>query len=139
MPWFLVTLTVDAGSVETLSNALLEAGAVSVDVTDACAGTPQERALFAEAGEPGVPGWEISRLNALFDEHADIAVSVAAALRGAGLDPGRSFDVERVADKDWVRATQGQFQPVRVSPRLWVVPTWQTPPDPAAINLIIDP
>jgi ribosomal protein L11 methyltransferase len=38
-----------------------------------------------------------------------------------------------------VRATQSQFKPVRVSRRLWVVPTWHTPPDPAAINLTIDP
>jgi ribosomal protein L11 methyltransferase len=34
---------------------------------------------------------------------------------------------------------QADFRPVHVSPRVWVVPTWHTAPDAAAINLIIDP
>jgi len=139
MAWISVALTVDAGGVEALSDALLDAGAVSVEVIDAHAGTAQERALFAEPGEAGSVPWELSRVSALFDVHDDVAASVAAALRAAGLDPARGFDVEPVADQDWVRATQTQFQPVHVSPRLWVVPTWHTPPDPTAINLIIDP
>ena len=139
MAWLSVSLRVSAGSVEALSEALLEAGAVSVDVTDAHAGTPHERALFAEPGEPGAVPWELSKVSALFDDHDDVATSVAVALRAAVIDPAHSFEVERVAEQDWVRATQSQFQPVRVSPRLWVVPTWGTPPDPKAINLIIDP
>lgn len=139
MPWLSVTLTVDAAGVEALSDALLEAGAAAVDLTDADAGTPREHAVFDEPGAPGTPTWETARVNALFDEHADVAALVANALRAAGLDPARHIDVQRIADQDWVRATQSQFPPVRVSPRLWVVPTWHTPPDPAAINLIIDP
>ena len=139
MAWLSVSLRVSAGSVEALSEALLEVGAMSVDVTDAHAGTPHERALFAEPGEPGAVPWELSKVSALFDHHDDVAANVAVALCAAGIDPAHSFEVERVADQDWVRATQSQFQPVRVSPRLWVVPTWGTPPDPKAINLIIDP
>ena len=139
MAWISVALTVDAGGVESLSDALLEAGAISVEVTDAHAGTARERAWYAGPGEPAPEPWERSRVSALFDAHADVAASVAAALRAAGLDPACAYDVEPVADQDWVRATQSQFQPVRVSPRLWVVPTWHTPPDPGAISLIIDP
>jgi ribosomal protein L11 methyltransferase len=44
-----------------------------------------------------------------------------------------------VADTDWVRSTQAQFPPTQISPRLWVVPTWHEPPDPAAINVRLDP
>ena len=112
---------------------------MSVDVTDAYAGTPQEHALFGEPGEPGVPNWELSTVRALFPETDDIAAKVTSALREAGLDAGLNHKIERVEDQDWVRQTQSQFQPVRVSPRLWVVPTWHDAPDPAAINLIIDP
>ena len=139
MSWLAVMLTVDAGSVEALSDALLEVGALSVDVTDADAGTSREHAMFGETDELDAPAWERSLIRALFDEHDDIATSVSAALRSASLHPASSYEVERIADRDWVRATQNQFQPVRVSPRLWVVPTWHTPPNPAAINLIIDP
>lgn len=139
MAWISVALTVDGGGAEVLSDALLEAGAISVEVIDAHAGTAHERAFYAEPGEPGPGPWELSKVSALFDAHADVAASVAAALRAAGLDPAHTFDSERVADQDWVRATQSQFQPVHVSRRLWVVPTWHTPPDPAAISLTIDP
>ncbi|MCL2635898.1 MAG: 50S ribosomal protein L11 methyltransferase, partial [Betaproteobacteria bacterium] len=29
--------------------------------------------------------------------------------------------------------------PIQVSPRLWIVPSWHDSPDPTAINLILDP
>lgn len=139
MAWLSVTLTVDANGVESLSDALLDAGAIAVDVADAQAGTTAERAMFGEPGETGARDWELSRVNALFDESADVAARVAAAFALAGLAPAGDFHTERIADQDWVRATQSQFQPVCVAPRLWVVPTWHTPPDDSAINLVIDP
>ena len=42
MYWLAVTFAAKAASIEVLSDALQEAGAMSVDVTDAYAGTPQE-------------------------------------------------------------------------------------------------
>jgi ribosomal protein L11 methyltransferase len=138
MAWLAVSFTVDAAGVEALSDVLLECGAISVDVTDAAAGTADEHALFGEPGEPAVGEWAASRVSALFEEGQNIA-SVIAALHAAGLDSAVVVDVKQVADQDWVRATQNQFQPVRVSSRLWVVPTWHAAPDPAAINLVIDP
>jgi ribosomal protein L11 methyltransferase len=47
--------------------------------------------------------------------------------------------VQSVADRDWVRETQAQFAPIRVSPRLWIVPSWHAAPDPAALNIVLDP
>ena len=138
MVWLAVSFTVDAAGVEAMSDVLLECGAISVDVTDAAAGTADEHALFGEPGEPAVGEWAASRVSALFKEGQNIA-SVIAALHAAGLDSAVVVDVKQVADQDWVRATQNQFQPVRVSSRLWVVPTWHAAPDPAAINLVIDP
>jgi len=138
MVWLAVSFTVDAAGVEAMSDVLLECGAISVDVTDAAAGTADEHALFGEPGEPAVGEWAASRVSALFEEGQNIA-SVIAALHAAGLDSAVAVDVKQVADQDWVRATQNQFQPVRVSSRLWVVPTWHAAPDPAAINLVIDP
>ncbi|HUO44044.1 MAG TPA: 50S ribosomal protein L11 methyltransferase [Burkholderiales bacterium] len=139
MGWLAVTLTVNAAHIEKLSDALLEAGALAVDVVDADAGTPRERASFDEPGEADTPAWEIARISALFAESADVGASVAAALGVAGLDPVQDFEITTVADRDWVRATQAQFGPLQVSQRLWVVPSWHTPPDPEAVNLIIDP
>jgi len=126
-------------SVEALSDALLAVGALAVDVADAYAGTPRERAQFVEWGQSAMPVWEFVKVSALFREADGIATKVASALSVAGLDSMHGFEISRVEDRDWVRATQGQFEPMRISRRLWVVPTWHLPPDPDAVNLIIDP
>ena len=86
MPWLSVTLTVGAGSVEALSDALLDAGAMSVEVVDARAGTAREQALFGEPGRPEPVPWALSRVSALFEQHEDITARATAALRAAGLD-----------------------------------------------------
>ena len=38
-----------------------------------------------------------------------------------------------------MQLTQSQFEPIRVSDRLWIVPSWHEAPDPAAIVLVLDP
>jgi ribosomal protein L11 methyltransferase len=139
MSWISAVLTVHADCVEALSDVLLSAGALSVEVTDAEAGTPREVARFGEPGEPGVPRWEYARISVLFDEKKDCAAAIAAALEEVGLAPNHPYTLDRVADQDWVLASRSQFQPVKISPLLWVVPSWHTPPDPAAVNLSIDP
>lgn len=139
MAWLAVTLNVTPANADTLVDALLEAGAVSVEIGDAWAGTPRECARFNEPGEPASPQWELAKISALFEEHHDIATTLPLALEAAGYEPAHAYDVAHVADQDWVRAVQADFKPVAVSPRIWVVPTWHEPPDPRAINLIIDP
>ena len=139
MPWLAVTLIVDARCVETLSDVLLESGAFSVDVSDAAAGTPTERPLFAEPGSAPALNWPVNRVVALFPEAAAVATIVPDALRASALPATTSFGIDRVDDQDWVRLTQAQFTPVRISPRLWVVPTWHEIVDAAAINIRLDP
>ena len=50
-----------------------------------------------------------------------------------------SYRTTRVEEQDWVRATQSQFDPIQISSRLWIVPSWHPVPDPDAVNLILDP
>ena len=61
------------------------------------------------------------------------------AASGVGLEQLPEFRIEMLADNDWVRLTQSQFDPIRISQRLWIVPTWHPPSDPAAINITLDP
>jgi len=44
-----------------------------------------------------------------------------------------------VPEQDWVRLTQSQFEPIPISDRLWIVPSWHDAPDPNAIVLVLDP
>jgi len=139
MPWLCAILHVDEAAVEELSDALLAAGALAVDVRDAAAGTAAERPIFAEPGEAPASGWCANRVSALFAMDADLHLVIPQVLSEAGIAPGSEFSVERVEDADWVRLTQSQFQPLQITPRLWVVPSWHQLPDPAAVNIVLDP
>jgi len=44
-----------------------------------------------------------------------------------------------VADADWVRLTQSQFEPIHIGKNIWVVPSWHEAPDPDALILEVDP
>ncbi len=122
-----------------MSDALLEADAISVDVADARAGTGQETPIFQEPGEEAELAYGCNRLTALFDPNTDAAAAFTRACAAAGLDPVPEYQVAEVPEQDWVRLTQTQFGPIRISARLWVVPSWHAAPDGSAINIVLDP
>lgn len=137
MSWLQVRFELAVPDPELVADALLEGGAVSVDLADAQAGTAAEQPLF---GEPGADlgNWPRQQLRALFPAGADAAGIVAAACNQLGVSVP-DIALETVDEQDWVRATQQQFGPIRISERLWIVPSWSQPPDPHALNLRLDP
>ena len=139
MGWQNVSFLTDASHAEPLCDALMEAGALSASIEDADAGTPDEQPQFGEPGSVNSPGWQHSRVVALMEPDADAGALLAAAAAAIGLAEVPSFSIEEVAEQNWVQLTQSQFDPIRVSERLWIVPSWHESPDPAAINLILDP
>ena len=139
MAWQSVSFLTDAAHAEPLCDALLDAGALAASVEDADAGTVDEQPQFGEPGAVNSPGWARSRVVALLEPDADAAALLAAAGARIGLKALPAFSVEAVAEQNWVQLTQSQFDPIRVSGRLWIVPSWHEAPDPAALNLILDP
>ena len=139
MAWVSVAIDVKQERAEAVADALLEYGALSVDVSDAQAGSDEERAIFDEPDEPAHAHWIRNRVCALFDEQADYQRLVHAACADAGLEELPGICAELVPEQDWVRATQQQFDPIQISERLWIVPSWSEPPVPDAINLRLDP
>ena len=127
----------DADAADAWADALLAAGALSVDIADPHAGTPGETPLFGEPGTPAAGPWPVSRLTALFPGAACIP-DVAAGLAATGMRVP-AYKTFPVAEQDWVRATQAQFAPIRIADALWIVPTWCEAVDPSAINLALDP
>ncbi len=139
MSWLSVSIAADAAHAEALSDALLALGALSVGMEDDDAGTERETPQFGEPGGAPAPLWARSRVIALFDKGADIPLIVAAAAGEAGLDATPPYAISEVAEQDWVRLTQSQFEPIRINDRLWIVPSWHRAPDPDAVNLELDP
>ncbi len=138
MPWQSLRIEAGADAAETLSDALMELGALSVGIEDADAETPDELPIFGEPGlgEPGV--WRHNVVSALFDADIDLDRVAAEAAAAAGIAAPR-YTKEEVPEQDWVRATQSQFDPIHVAGKLWIVPTWHDAPEPGAINIALDP
>jgi ribosomal protein L11 methyltransferase len=132
-------LRTDARVADALSDALLEQGAHSVSVEDANAGTAEEAPLYGEPGLPTEGAWPQSLIKALCAHDADPQRLIAAACAQIGLVSLPQYLVEAVGDADWVRLSQSQFEPIRISDKLWIVPSWATAPEPQAVNLVLDP
>jgi ribosomal protein L11 methyltransferase len=108
MPWRALTLQVEAGAAEAMSEALLEAGAQSVSIDG--------------------PDQLSPTLCALVDLKLDPEAWLRAAAESAGLAATPPYTAAEIADQDWVRSTQAQFAPVEIGERLWIGPSWREPP-----------
>lgn len=123
---------------EALSDALLEAGVLSVSVEDADGDTDLESPLFGEPGmEPQVQAWNRNRVVALLPDGLD-PLLILEQLRGTGVANYQEgqWSLRDVPDADWVRLTQAQFRPIQVGSRIWIVPSWHRddPAIPEAAN-----
>ena len=138
MAWQRLALVVDGRHAEALSEALEAEGALACEIADADAGTEREQALFGEPGAEWAP-WPRARVSALFPLDADATAAIERALEEAHAPALAAASIDRVEDADWVALTQRQFDPIRAGERLWIVPTWHAPPEPGAVNVILDP
>ncbi|MBV5276801.1 50S ribosomal protein L11 methyltransferase [bacterium] len=139
MSWLSVSIETDCMHAEVLADALMEAGALSVSIEDAAAGTAAEKPQFGEPGSITTPGWERSKVVALLEPPTDAKELIAICATSVGLSEIPSFSCAEIAEQNWVQLTQSQFEPIRISARLWIVPSWHQAPDPDALILVLDP
>jgi ribosomal protein L11 methyltransferase len=139
MSWLSLRVTLDASRAEAFSEALMSLGAISASLEDADAGSLDETPIFGEPTEPDAGLWQHCIVTALLEPDHEPADLVTRAALAAGLGKIPSWTAETVDDQDWVRLTQSQFDPIPISPRLWIVPTWHEAPDSRALNIRLDP
>ena len=133
-------LLVAQNHAEYLGDALIDSGALSITLEDADADTADEAPLYGEPGlEPTTCAWKRSRLKFLIDEKSNPALLVKAAYNAIGQAPEPIESIVPVPEPAWVKLTQSQFGPPKVSDRLWIVPSWSEIPDPKAVNIRLDP
>jgi ribosomal protein L11 methyltransferase len=130
-----VTFDAPGDTAETWTDALLAAGALSVDAADANSETAERRAVQVDVE---TNPWPVVRLTALFTDAAAAQRGLARACASVG-GPLPVHSTISIPDTDWVRETQAQFGPIQVTKRLWIVPSWCEAPDPEAIVVTIDP
>jgi len=139
--------TVDAQTAEDLGDALMELGALSISVADAQADTPDEIPLYGEPGMiPDQEAWQESVVQALFDnalwqqfpQHTE-AILAELVQSGLAVDV---YTETMIEEQNWVALTQAQFEPIAITSRMWVVPSWHETPQglpEGAICLAVDP
>ncbi len=138
MPYLAIVFETQGADADAWGDALLDAGALCVDLTDPRADTKTEQPLYGEPGDPPGERWPACSLTALFERDADVPAALAAAAAAIGRTSPPCLRRE-VAEQDWVRLAQAQFAPIRIADGLWIVPSWCEPVDAAALNLIVDP
>ncbi len=138
MAWKRVILETSSQTAEALSEALMECGALAVSIEQNL-GVAGDWELFGEPGEQVAALWPHCLVDALLPLERDETALIEQALEQAGILDIPAWQVDVVADQDWVRLTQSQFDPIEVWPKLWIVPTWHQPPDPHAVNIRLDP
>lgn len=129
---FQITLPATKIGTEAAEDALLALGALSVTLTDA-ADHPLLEPLPGET-----PLWPDLLVTGLFDEGVDTGILTAVLADRLQL-PAEHIRCEALPEREWTRAWLDDFHPMHFGGRLWIVPTGFEPPDPAAVNLLLDP
>lgn len=130
MTWQQLHIQCDKPHADMAETLMLENDALSISLDDA-----GDQPLFEPL--PGEsPLWDEVIITGLFDTQInleklsqDIAQHVTAT----------RVWVTQVDDKDWEREWMKHYHPIQCANNLWIVPKWLTPPDPRALNVMMDP
>ncbi|TDX99591.1 50S ribosomal protein L11 methyltransferase [Thiohalophilus thiocyanatoxydans] len=132
MSWLQLIIPASAKQVERLSDALESVGAASVTLQDAA-----DQPLLEPA--PGsMPIWSETRVIGLFPADQDPGLLIER-INPLLAEPVAEWKAEPLEDQNWVRSWMDHFQPMQFGRRLWIVPGGYTPPDPQAVNILLDP
>ena len=117
---------------DNISDALMDLGALSVTYQDAA-----DQPLFEPP--PGeTPIWSDTLITGLFEADCEINV-IAGQLQQRFNEAITAQRSEILEDKDWIREWMADYKPMHFGGRLWIVPSHHNPPDPDAINILLDP
>ena len=116
--------------IEQLSETLESTNALCVTLTD----KQDDPILEPELGT--TPLWPHVVVHALYADplEAELAVHLLSERY-----PHLSYTIETLPEKDWERVSKEDIKPQRFGSRLWICPSWLTPPEPNAVTLILDP
>ena len=133
MNWIQWRLTIKGQVSEPLEALLLDSGAVSITYQDAA----NRPVLEPDPGE--IRLWDDLILIALYQ--ADVnSREIEGVLSNLPVwQDVHSSQWEVLEDKDWVRAWMDNYHPMQFGESLWICPTNAEPPNPDAINIMLDP
>ena len=132
MSWIQVSVAASSGNYQLVEDTLLSLGAQSITYKDA-ADKPILEPLPGET-----PLWHEAIITGLFDDRLKPG-ALREQIRQQLDDDSLAIEIVSLPDQDWTRAWMDTFKPMRFGERLWVIPRHIEPPQPQAINLLLDP
>jgi ribosomal protein L11 methyltransferase len=140
MPWLQLLTETDRNNAPALEDALLQAGAVSVTFQEYIPPGDNEKPIL-EPGLGETPLWEKTRVVGLFNTDCDTKKVdwLLSQLLSQELSQKCPSRWEQLEDKDWEREWMQNYQPIQCADNLWICPSWLTPPNPQATNVMLDP
>ncbi|MEX0619519.1 MAG: 50S ribosomal protein L11 methyltransferase [Pseudohongiellaceae bacterium] len=133
MSWRQLKVQVSSEQAEAIEVLLIELGAEAVTLQDA-----GDQSIFQNV--PGeTPLWDQSVLTALFRMDLSVNSLLDTLRQQLGSQIVGEPLVEVLQDSDWERAWMADFKPMRFGDRLWICPSWADPPEPDAVNILLDP
>lgn len=133
MPWLKLKLNVAEVHAQPLAEAFEEWGAISVTLEDAA-----DQPIFETHWDKN-PIWSQVRVTGLFPEHTNTDDILARTRERLSLAEAPPHEIDLLGDEDWAHSWMAHYKPLPVGRNLWVVPSWCEAPEPAAINIILDP
>jgi len=133
MPWQQLKIRVKEADAALVEETLDECGAVSVTMMDS-----EDQPVF-QVDLGSTPIWQNTEVLALFAHDAPMADIVAQLHLRAPTCKTAPISIEEIADTEWERVCMQDFKPMRFGERIWICPSWETPPDPNGVNIMLDP
>jgi ribosomal protein L11 methyltransferase len=125
-----------SAQVEPLQTLLEQLGALATTVED------QADSPVLEPAPGETPLWPEAQVTALFDGHTDslaiiLQLQQCLPLEAVARLPQWSADL--LEEQVWTQAWMTDYHPIQCGERLWICPSWTAPPNPDAVNLMLDP
>ncbi|WP_419813026.1 50S ribosomal protein L11 methyltransferase [Bacterioplanoides sp.] len=136
MSWIQIRVHAQRNQVNSVEDTLMANGALSVTLQD----DADQPILEPELGT--TPIWDETQIIGLFDANQNSEVlleNLRTFYHNASGQDLPNHKLEILEDKDWIRAWMEDYHPMQFGERLWVCPSWQKPPQPDAVNLMLDP
>ncbi len=145
MRWLQIRFEVTKNEVNLVETLLQSLGAVSVILDDA-ADQPLLEPLPGET-----PIWDHVIVTGLFNEVVDSLNIDLEYTDSEPTDPEQIIAFvqsqattvrayyDYLDEQVWERSWMDHYEPIQCGEKFWIVPEWLTPPDPSAVNLMLDP
>lgn len=131
--WLQIMLSTTPETSDDIVDVLSEAGAIAVTLQD----FDDEPVYEPLPGEEKL--WSQTRVIGLFEADTRVDDLLHHLKTALEVDELPNCMVKQLANQDWERVWIDHFKPMQFGNKLWVCPTAHTPPDPDAINLMLDP